>query len=404
MKKREITFSPPDLREDDIQEVVNTLRSGWITTGNKVKQFERELAEYMNTSRVACLNSATAAMELTLRVLGIGGGDEVITTAYTYTATASVIEHVGATIKLIDTAKDSYEMDYDSLDKAITSNTKAIIAVDIAGKTCDYTKIYEIVNKKANIFNAQNALQGCLNRVAVISDAAHSFGAEKNGIKSGHFADFTCFSFHAVKNLTTGEGGAVTWRQDVGFDDEALYKEYMLYSLHGQSKDAFSKDKSGNWEYDIIYTGYKCNMTDVTASIGINQLRRYENLLDRRFEIIAMYEDAFKDNSITTLNHSGLDFQSSGHLYLTRINNITEQKRNKIISRLSELGVPSNVHYKPLPMLTAYQRLGFHISDYPNAYNLYENAITLPLHTSLTDDDVQFIIKVFIDVINEYTK
>ncbi|MED3758923.1 DegT/DnrJ/EryC1/StrS family aminotransferase [Peribacillus frigoritolerans] len=388
---RNIPFSPPDITDAEIEEVIKAMKSGWITTGPRTKEFEKKIAEYVGTNKAVCLNSATAAMELTLRILGIGPGDEVITSAYTYTASASIIDHVGAKIVLVDTAPDSFEMDYSQLAEAITEKTKAIIPVDIAGKMCDYDTIYEIVESKKELFKANNELQKLFNRVIVMTDAAHAFGAERNGMKCGQVADFTCYSFHAVKNLTTAEGGAVVWRNDLGLDDEWIYKQFMLYSLHGQSKDALAKTLKGAWEYDIVYPAYKCNMTDIMAGIGLIQINRYEELKKRRKEIIEMYDEALLPLGIQSLQHYGEDFASSGHLYLTRIPGIGEEERNKIIVKMAESGVSCNVHYKPLPMFTAYKNLGFDIKDYPNAFGMYENEITLPLHTLLSDDDVENI-------------
>lgn len=393
MKKiKNIPFSPPDITEIEIKEVVKTLKSGWITTGPKTKEFEEKIAEYIGVNKAVCLNSATACLELTLRILGIGPGDEVITSAYTYTASASVIEHVGAKIVLVDTEPNSYEMDYSQLAEAITEKTKAIIPVDIAGKMCNYDRIYEVVEDKKSLFNPSNEIQKQFNRVIVLADAAHSFGARRKGLISGQVADFTCFSFHAVKNLTTAEGGAVVWKNNLGLDNEDLYNQFMLYSLHGQSKDALSKTKKGSWEYDIKYLGYKCNMTDIMASIGLIQLKRYDKLLKRRREIIHMYDQAFSPLNLQFLDHYGEDFSSSGHLYLLRIPGINEEKRNEIIKNMAEYGIACNVHYKPLPLFTAYRNLGFDIKDYPNAYKQYENEITLPLHTSLSNEDVEYII------------
>lgn len=389
---RNIPFSPPDITDAEIEEVIKTLKSGWITTGPKTKEFERRIAEYVGTNKAVCLNSATSAMELTLRILGVGPGDEVITSAYTYTASASVIDHVGAKIVLVDTAPDSFEMDYEKLADAITEKTKVIIPVDLAGKMCDYDTIYKIVESKKDLFKPNNELQELFNRVIVMTDAAHAFGAERKGLKCGQVADFTTFSFHAVKNLTTAEGGAVVWRNDIGLDDEWLYKQFMLYSLHGQSKDALAKTQKGAWEYDIVYPAYKCNMTDIMASIGLVQLDRYEASLQRRREIIEMYDRELLPLGIQSLQHYGEDFTSSGHLYLTRIPGITEAERNEIIIKLAEVGVSSNVHYKPLPLLTAYKNLGFDIKDYPNVYKQYANEITLPLHTLLSDEDIQYVI------------
>ena len=386
-----VPFSPPDITDEEIEEVVKAMKSGWITTGPRTKEFERKIAEHAGVNKAVCLNSATAAMELTLRILRIGPGDEVITSAYTYTASASVIDHVGAKIVLVDTSADSFEMDYDELADAITENTKAVIPVDIAGKMCDYDKIFEVVESKRELFKADNGLQDLFNRVIVMSDAAHAFGAERKGLKCGQAADFTTFSFHAVKNLTTAEGGAVLWRNDLGFDDEELYKQYMLYSLHGQSKDALEKTKKGSWEYDIVYPAYKCNMTDILAGIGLIQIKRYKGLLERREEIIKLYDSLLHPLGIQSLKHFGDDFTSTGHLYLARIPNISEGERNEIIIRMAEDGISTNVHYKPLPMFTAYMNLGFHIKDYPNAYAQYANEITLPLHTLLSNEDVEYI-------------
>lgn len=390
---RNIPFSPPDISDREIEEVIKALKSGWITTGPKTKEFEKKIAQYVGVNRAVCLNSATAAMELTLRILGIGPGDEVITSAYTYTASASVINHVGAKIVLVDTAPGSLEMDYSKLADAITEKTKVIIPVDIAGMMCDYDTIYEIVESKRQLFQANNELQGLFNRVIIMTDAAHAFGAERKGMKCGQVADFTCFSFHAVKNLTTAEGGAVVWRNNQGLEDDWLYKQFMLYSLHGQSKDALSKSQKGAWEYDIIYPAYKCNMTDIMAGIGLIQLDRYIDLLKRRREIIESYDNGLLSLGIQSLQHYGENFASSGHLYLTRIPDITEEERNKVIVKMAEVGIACNVHYKPLPMLTAYKNLGFNIKDYPNAFNMYKNEITLPLHTMLSDEDVEYIIE-----------
>ncbi|WP_227938627.1 DegT/DnrJ/EryC1/StrS family aminotransferase [Alkalihalobacillus deserti] len=392
-KVRNIPFSPPDITDAEIEEVIKALKSGWITTGPRTKEFEKRIAEYVGTNKAVCLNSATAAMELTLRILGIGPGDEVITSAYTYTASASIIDHVGAKIVLVDTAPDSFEMDYSKLADAITEKTKAIIPVDIAGKMCDYDEIYKIVENKKELFKAKNDLQKLFNRVIVMTDAAHAFGAERKGLKCGQVADFTCFSFHAVKNLTTAEGGAVVWQSIEGLDEEWLYKQYMLYSLHGQSKDALAKTKIGAWEYDIVYPAYKCNMTDVMAGIGLIQLNRYEDLMNRRREIIEMYDKALLPLGIKTIQHYAHDYSSSGHLYLARIPGIGEAERNEIIYILAEAGVASNVHYKPLPMFTAYKNLGFDIKNYPNAYGMYENEITLPLNTIMSDEDVEYVIE-----------
>ena len=401
IESRNILFSPPDITEAEIEEVINTMKSGWITTGPRTKEFERRIADYVGVNRAVCLNSATAAMELTLRILGVGPGDEVITTAYTYTASASVIDHVGAKIVMVDVAKDSFEMDYSKLADAITDKTKVIIPVDLAGKMCDYDTIFDVVESKRHLYKASTELQSKINRIVVMADAAHAFGAERNGYNCGQVADFTTFSFHAVKNLTTSEGGAVVWSNDLGFDDEELYKQYMLYSLHGQSKDALAKTQKGAWEYDIVYPAYKCNMTDISAAIGMVQLDRYVGLKERRQEIIEMYDAALRPNGVETLQHYGTNFASSGHLYLTRIPYISEAKRNEIIIKMAEMGVATNVHYKPLPMFTAYKKLGFDIKDYPNAFDMYKNEITLPLHTSLSDEDISYVIDSYKNVVGE---
>ena len=391
MERKNIPFSPPDITDEEINNVVEALKSGWITTGPKTKEFERRIAEYCNTDKAVCLNSNTACQELVLRLLGVGPGDEVITSAYTYTASASVIDHVGAKIVLVDTAKDSYEMDYDALEKAITEKTKVIIPVDIAGVMCDYDRIFEIVERKKDLFKASNDIQKLYNRIIVAADAAHSFGATYKGQKAGSVADFTSFSFHAVKNLTTAEGGALTWKNVAGLDNEKIYHEFMLLSLHGQSKDALAKTKLGAWEYDIVYPAYKCNMTDIMAAIGLAQLDRYESLLKRREEIIDLYNKLLDKDKIELISHKNGNSVSSKHLMLTRVKGIDVNERNDIITKLAEVGVSSNVHYKPLPMHTAYKNLGFNIENYPNAYNQYKNEITLPLHTKLTDEDVKYI-------------
>lgn len=395
MAEMNIPFSPPDISEEEIREVVNVLRSGWITTGPKTKEFEKTIAEYCGTSRAVCLNSATACMEMTLRILGIGEGDEVITSAYTYTASASVVSHVGAKLVLVDTAPDSYEMDYEKLEKAITEKTKAIIPVDLAGIPCDYNKIFEVAERKKSCFQAHTKIQEAVGRIIILADAAHAFGAKRNEIRTGRLADFTSFSFHAVKNLTTAEGGAVTWREIPGIDSDEIYKKYMLLSLHGQSKDALSKTQLGAWEYDIIGPYFKCNMTDIMAAIGLAQFRRYPGLLQRRKEIIQEYENAFQELPVSTLKHFCREYQSSGHLYLVRLEGKDRGQCNRIISEMAEQGIAANVHYKPLPLLTAYKNMGFNINEYPNAYKLYENEITLPLHTKLTDLNVDYIIHTF---------
>lgn len=387
-----IKFSPPDITQEEIDEVVDTLKSGWITTGPKTKLFEKQIAEYCHTAKAVCLNSATAGLELILRFLGIGEGDEVITSAYTYTASASVIRHVGAKIVLVDVDKDDFSISAANVAKAVTDKTKAIIGVDIAGIIADYDALYAIADDKKNIFKPSNAVQKAIGRIVVIADAAHSFGAVKDGKVSGEIADFTSFSFHAVKNLTTAEGGAVTWRSIDGISDEDIYTQFMLMSLHGQSKDALSKMKIGAWEYDIKTLGYKCNMTDIMAAIGIVQLKRYSKLLARRRQIIETYDKAFAGTKIKVLDHFGDDHSGSGHLYITRVDGIDEQQRNAVITALASKGIATNVHYKPLAMFTGYKELGFDIKDYPNAYDLYRNEITLPLHTLLTDEEVQFII------------
>jgi len=398
MKNYKIPFSPPDISELEISEIADTLRSGWITTGPKTKLFEQKISDYCGSTKTACLNSATAALELTLRVLGVGKGDEVITSAYTYTASASVICHVGATPVMVDVAKGSLEMDYDAVRAAITPKTKAIIPIDVAGVMCDYDKIFEIVKEKKSLFSSDNKIANQIGRIAIISDAAHSFGATRHGKRSGSVADFTCFSFHAVKNLTTGEGGAVSFSDTDNKDVEEIYKQYMLLSLHGQSKDALAKSQLGAWEYDIIYPAYKCNMTDITASLGLIQLSRYDGLLKRRHEIVSAYNKAFENTDIIPLAHSGNDFSSSAHLYITRLKGKNIEFRNQAIIELAEKGISCNVHYKPLPMLTAYKNLGFDIKNYPNAYAMYQNEITLPLHTLLSDDEVDYICKKLIEI------
>jgi dTDP-4-amino-4,6-dideoxygalactose transaminase len=387
-----VPFSPPDITQEEINEAAEALKSGWITTGPRTKEFERQIASYVGTEKAVCLNSATACMELTLRLLGIGEGDEVITSAYTYTASASVVCHVGATLKLIDTAPGSYEMDYEKLEEAVTEKTKAIIPVDLAGVICDYNRIFEIAEKKKALFHGNTDIQKAIGRIAVIADAAHALGASKGGKMCGQFADFTSFSFHAVKNLTTAEGGAVVWKEIPGVDSSWIYNQYQLLSLHGQNKDALAKTKLGAWEYDIIGPYYKCNMTDIMAAIGLVQLRRYPGLLERRKDIIARYEEGFADLPVETLKHDEGDCHSSRHLYLMRLTGKGVEERNRLIEKLAERGIASNVHYKPLPMHTAYKKLGFDIKNYPNAYHMYENEITLPLHTSLTDEQIDYVI------------
>lgn len=404
MAQRTIKFSPPDIGQAEIDEVVDTLRSGWITTGPKTKEFERRIAAFCGTSKAVCLNSATAGLELILRILGIGEGDEVITSAYTYTASASVIEHVGARIVLCDTSAQSFEMDYEKLPVLITEKTKAIIAVDYGGRMCDYDVLCNIVESERSKFRPSNKLQEAFGRPILIADAAHSFGAVRRGQKSGSVADFSSFSFHAVKNLTTAEGGAVTWRDIPGVDNDELYNDFMLWSLHGQSKDALAKNKPGAWEYDIKLCGQKCNMTDIMASIGLAQLNRYDALLARRREIIGKYDAAIRGVLADVLVHYGDDFASSGHLYATRVYGIDEKQRNAIITAMAEMGVATNVHYKPLPMHTAYKNLGFDIKDFPVSYEKYANEITLPLHTLLGDDDVEYVTECFRKAVKEIRK
>ena len=397
-----IPFSPPDITEEEINEVCMALRSGWITTGPRTKQFEANIASFCGTNKVACLSSATAALELNLRILGIKDGDEVIVPAYTYTASVSAAIHVGAKVVFVDSAADSCEMDYDLMETAITEKTKAIISVDLAGIICDYNRIFAAVERKKHLFNPENDIQRAIGRVAVVADCAHALGAVRNEKKAGTIADFTSFSFHAVKNLTTAEGGAATWRSIDGVDDNELYKLYMLYSLHGQSKDALAKTQVGAWEYDVIGPWYKCNMTDIAAAIGIKQLERYPSLLKRRKEIIKEYDKMCNSVGIIHLNHYDESHSSSGHLYITRIPGIDEQTRNNIITEMAEKGIVCNVHYKPLPMMTAYKNLGFDIADFPNAYNYYKNEITLPLHTKLTDDEVNFIATTYKEIVKKY--
>lgn len=395
-----IPFSPPDITDAEIKQVTEALKSGWITTGPKTKELEREVAELCGTNRAVCLNSQTACAEMTLRLLDIGEGDEVITCAYTYTATAAVVCHVGAKLILIDTQKDSLEMDYDKLEEAITEKTKVIIPVDLGGVPCDYDRIFSIVEKKKGMFHPVNKLQEAFGRVIVMADAAHAFGATWKGRPIGSVADFSNFSFHAVKNFTTAEGGAVVWRDIEGFDNEEIYHKYQLLSLHGQSKDALAKTQLGAWEYDIVGPWYKCNMTDVAAGMGLAQMKRYKSLLARRKEIISKYDAAFKPLGIEVLNHYTDEHQSSGHLYITRVPGITLEQRHEIIVKMAEAGVACNVHYKPLPMMTAYKNLGFDIKDYPNAYARFENEITLPLHTKLTDEEVEYVIEQYCRIVN----
>ena len=383
-----IPFSPPDITEEEVEQVAEALRSGWITTGPKTKELEREVAEFCGVNRAVCLNSQTACAEMTLRLLGISEDDEIIVPAYTYTATASVVCHVGAKLVMVDVQKDSLEMDYNKLANAITEKTKVVIPVDLGGVPCDYNRIFSIVESKKELFHPVNKLQKAIGRVIVMTDAAHAFGAEWNGKAVGSIADFSNFSFHAVKNFTTAEGGAVTWKDIEGIDNEEIYHQYQLLSLHGQSKDALAKTQLGAWEYDIVGAWFKCNMTDVTAGIGLAQMKRYRGLLARRKEIIEKYDAAFKPLGIEVLNHYTEEHQSSGHLYITRIPGITLEQRHE--------------HYKPLPMMTAYRNMGFDIKDYPNAYNRFENEITLPLHTKLTDEEVEYVIEKYCEIVKEY--
>jgi dTDP-4-amino-4,6-dideoxygalactose transaminase len=399
-----IPFSPPDITEREINAVADALRSGWITTGQRTKTLERRIAERCGVSRAVCLNSQTACAEMALRLLGIGEGDEVITTAYTYTATASVVCHVGARLVLVDTKKDSPLIDCDKVAGAINENTKAIIPVDLAGIPADYDRLFSIVEEKKNKFKPKSNMQSALKRVAIVADAAHAFGSRWRKRAVGSIADFSAFSFHAVKNLTTAEGGVLTWRCFDGIDDEEVYKALQLLSLHGQSKDAFAKTELGSWEYDVLGTWYKCNMTDVAAAIGLSQMDRYPQMLVRRREIIERYDEAFRPLGIITLDHYTDEYESSGHLYITRVPKITANERNEIIKIMAQRGIACNVHYKPLPMHTAYKQLGFDIRDYPNAYDFFENEITLPLHTSLTDEMVELVIENYIDVVREYIR
>ncbi|MGN0318432.1 MAG: DegT/DnrJ/EryC1/StrS family aminotransferase [Lachnospira sp.] len=418
MTNRKILFSPPDIREEDIEEVVATLQSGWITTGARTKEFEKRIADYTGAKKAVALNSATAALELTLRLLGIGPGDEVITTAYTYTATAAVVSHVGARLILVDTAKNSFEMDYDAVDKAITDRTKVIIPVDLGGKMCDYQRLTAIVNSRKHLFKPDNELQEVFNRIIIVADGAHSFGAyqfesgksdfindglneRKSLIKSGQAADFTAFSFHAVKNLTTAEGGAVVWKDMEGIDNDWLYSQFMVMSMHGQSESAFSKSNQGKWEYDVLYPGYKCNMTDIQAALGLKQLERYGEILSKRKSIIQKYDKAFIPQGIDGLKHFGNDYASSGHLYLMRIPWYTYGDRNRMIVELADRGISANVHYKPLPLLTVYKNMGLSIKDFPNSYSQYECEISLPLHTCLTEEDVDYIIENVSDLLSK---
>lgn len=406
--KRTISFSPPDISDLEINEVVDALKSGWITTGPRTKELEKRLAEFCHTSKVVCLNSATAAEELNFRICGIGEGDEVIVPAYTYTASASAAIHCGAKVIFVDSQKDSTEMDYDKVAEAITEKTKAIVAVDLGGIIVDYDRLFEIVEAKKDLFKpAGNTdlgkrIQKAIGRVLIFSDSAHALGASRNGKMAGEIADFTDFSFHAVKNFTTAEGGASTWRDIPGIDNEEIYHQYQLYSLHGQSKDALAKNQLGAWEYDIIGPWYKCNMTDIMAAIGLRQLDRYPGLLERRREIIGKYDAMCDELGVKHLVHYTENSTSSGHLYLTRIPGATDEIRREIIIKLAERGVNTNVHYKPLPMMTAYKEMGWDIKDFPNAYDYYANLITLPLHTKLTDEDVDYVISNFKEVVSKY--
>ncbi|MDY4731931.1 MAG: DegT/DnrJ/EryC1/StrS family aminotransferase [Prevotella sp.] len=397
--RRNIPFSPPDITEAEINLVAEVLRSGWITTGPRTKELEKKIATLCHTCRAVCLNSATSCMESILRLLGVGPGDEVITTAYTYTATASVVVHVGATLKIIDTQPDSLEMDYDKMEAAITERTKVVVPVDLGGIVCNYDRIFEAVERKRSLFVPANDIQKAIGRVAVMCDAAHALGAMRGGKMCGEIADFTSFSFHAVKNFTTAEGGALTWRDIPGIDNEYIYKQFMLLSLHGQSKDALAKTQLGSWEYDIVAPLYKCNMTDIMAAIGLVQYDRYPQLLQRRREIIAQYDRALKPLGIGTMEHYGEDFASSGHLYIIRLKGHDADYRNRVINEMAERGIACNVHYKPLPLLSAYKNMGFDIKDYPNAYDMFHNALTLPLHTRLSDEDVQYVIDNLTDIL-----
>lgn len=396
-----IPFSPPDMTEAEAKLVCETILSGWITTGPKTTEFENKISAYCGTDKTICLNSATAALELTLRLLGIGPGDEVIVPAYTYTASCSVICHVGATPVMVDIQKNSTEMDYDLMEQAITKRTKVIIPVDIGGVICDYDKIFAAVERKKNLFKPRPGFQQVFGRIIVLADCAHGFGSQRNGKKAGNFADFTCFSFHAVKNLTTAEGGAVTWRKIEGIDNDLLHNEYRMMALHGQTRSTYSKNKPGSWEYDIIAPYYKCNMTDIASAVGIAQLDRYDDMLAHRRQIIEKYDAAFKNLGIHTLNHFTDEHISNGHLYMVHIDGIGVRKRNRIIEKMAERGIACNVHYKPLPMLTAYKNLGFDIKNYPNSYDAYKNEITLPLYTRLTEEQVDYVIKTFISVVEE---
>ena len=417
MKLRNIPFSPPDMSEAEIAEVADALRSGWITTGPKTKEFERQIAAYVGTKKAVCLNSATAAMEMALRLIGVGPDDEVIVPAYTYTATASVTQHVGCKVVMVDSQPDCVEMDYDKLAEAITEKTKVICPVDLGGIVCDFDKVFQIVEAKKKLFRPSNEIQKRIGRIIVAADDAHAFGASWHGKMAGAIADFSSFSFHAVKNLTTAEGGALTWNlpfgdEPVSYDawstvphiegetwNEYLYRLSQLYSLHGQNKDALAKTKLGAWEYDVIGPWYKCNMTDIMAGIGLAQLKRYPGMLERRKQIISRFDDALRGLPVAVLNHYGPDHAGSGHLYITRLLGRSDAERRDVIIKMAERGIACNVHYKPLPMMTAYKALGFDIKDYPNAYHFYENEVTLPLHTRLTDEDVEYVISNYVDII-----
>lgn len=399
-----VLFSPPDITEQEIDEVAAALRSGWITTGPRTKELERQVAAFCNTERAVCLNSQTACAELALHILGVGPGDEVIVPAYTYTASASVVCHVGARLVLVDSQRDSLEMDYDQVEAAITERTKAIIPVDLAGIPCDYRRIYELVERKRGLFRAGSEVQAALGRIAIMADTAHSFGGAQEGRPTGCLADFSSFSFHAVKNLTTAEGGALTWNDIPGIDNDQIYEKLQLLSLHGQSKDALAKTALGAWEYDIVGTWYKCNMTDVAAALGLSQMKRYGDMLQRRREIIERYDAALRPLGVRTLEHYTKTHQSSGHLYMTWVPGITFQQRGEIIEKMAERDIGCNVHYKPLPMHTAYKSMGFDIQDFPNAYAHFSNEITLPLHTCLTDEQVAYVIDNYTDILRDHIK
>ena len=396
-----IPFSPPDISELEINEVVEALRSGWITTGPRTKELERRIAEYIGVNKACCLNSQTSCAEMALRLLGIGEGDEVIVPAYTYTASASVVCHVGAKLVFVDTDPDSFLISYDAVEKAITEKTKAIIPVDLGGVPCDYDRLFDIVERKKTLFRPANKMQEAIGRIAICADTAHALGSKYHGRMVGSIADFSSFSFHAVKNLTTAEGGALTWRSIDGISDDDIYRQMQLFSLHGQSKDAFAKFKLGSWEYDIEGPWYKCNMTDVHASIGLKQIERYPAMLERRCEIIKLYDGIVKPLGLETLPHYTEDHISSGHLYLTRIPHISIEQRNDIIVKMAEQGIATNVHYKPLPMMNGYKKLGFDITDFPNAYNQFANEITLPLHTSLTNEQIRFVVENYTKILKE---